>query len=422
MKTFTKSALLSALMLTSAIAFDAGAVTDKEMDEARAIAAKEYLRWANDGSGYLDEFSVKSMTELQGKLKAKEVENLKAFTAVKTPGDFSGWDKAKLVEYWSSTFFTSPGLDEKGKGARSRVRKKLEAMTIAAPAPAEKTEEPSQPSQADVMPSASDEPAEPVMTPDEIAQEQQDILNDQKAMEEDARLAAESRREEQSHTWVYVLVLAILVGVVIWLVVYAANLMKRQPSGDERPDWGTGRAAGNAGESSATDKDAILAELHKRVQHEENLNAELGLEIERLKLENSRLSKQLQALRQEKMKARTAPEPVAKAEPETPRTIYLGRVNRNGIFVRADRRVTPGNTIYRLDTKDGLVGTFKVVDQREVVELALSNPTEYLGGGCVGEDLLDTNGVEKINTISDGTAIFDNGYWKVLRKTRISYE
>lgn len=102
--------------------------------------------------------------------------------------------------------------------------------------------------------------------------------------------------------------------------------------------------------------------------------------------------------------------------------IYLGRANARGIFVRADRRINAGNTIYRLDTNDGLVGTFHVVDEPEVVDVALSNPAEYLGNGCTGEDLGDTAGVTRIVTESAGTAIFENGYWKILRKTRIRYE
>ena len=43
-------------------------------------------------------------------------------------------------------------------------------------------------------------------------------------------------------------------------------------------------------------------------------------------------------------------------------------------------------------------------------------------GACTGEDLNDTVGVRRIVTESAGTAIFEQGYWKVLRKSRIRYE
>ena len=110
------------------------AVTDKEMEEARTITAQAYLRYANDGSGYLDDFKATTMSQLESKLKAKEKENIKAFKSVKVPSDYASWDKAKLVEFWGVTFFTSPNLAEKGKVARSRVKQRINAMTVAAPA------------------------------------------------------------------------------------------------------------------------------------------------------------------------------------------------------------------------------------------------------------------------------------------------
>ena len=114
------------------------AVTDKEMEEARTITAQAYLRYANDGSGYLDDFKATTMSQLESKLKAKEKENIKAFKSVKVPSDYASWDKAKLVEFWGVTFFTSPNLAEKGKVARSRVKQRINAMTVAAPAPSAK--------------------------------------------------------------------------------------------------------------------------------------------------------------------------------------------------------------------------------------------------------------------------------------------
>ena len=418
------------------------AVTDKEMDEARAITAKLYLRWSNDGSGYLDDINAKSMSELESKLKNTEKENIKAFKKVAVPGDYASWNKEKLVEFWSSTFFTSPHLTAEGKRAKDRVRKKLQAMTVSAPAPAPapapaaETSAPAEEAAPAAMPQDMGAEANPMEAPtaETAIEQQQDILVDQKAIEQDAQDAEASRHEEKSNTWVYVLVLAILVGVVIWLVVYAANLMKRQPEGPDDDFKGDG---------------LDVRKLQERLHNEESRAADLSMENERLKLENSRLLKQIETLRHQSSRqsapivdaptaqrpAVTAPierpaqRPVAQkprqeAEPEATRlnTIYLGRANRRGIFVRADRRINPGNTVYKLDTEDGMVGTFHVIDSPEVLELVLANPVEYLATGCVGEELGDTLGVRNIVTESAGTAIFENGYWKVLRKTRIRYE
>lgn len=468
---YITSACIAALAAAPAMA-----VTDKEMDEARAITAKEYLRWANNGSGYLDEFSVRSMAELTPKLKAKEKENLKAFNSVKVPSDYASWDKARLVEFWSVTFFNSPALSTEGKGAKSRVRKKISAMKVAAPAKTA-TQQPettdpmtSQPGSADPAAELTDTAAArpSLQSAAPVQETQQDILQDQKNIEKDAAEAAQSTPEEQSHTWVYVLVLAVLVAVVIWLVVYAANLMKRQPQ-DNNSDISDDSDASDIraqARKALAQKNKEIDELHRRLESEENKSADLGMELEKLKLErsrfedkiaqlreeNSRLSQQLRNMETQATAATARHEtPRRNVEPEQPRreetrepeqspvrrqpapepekapqavikVIYLGRANARGIFVRADRRINAGNTIYRLDTNDGLVGTFHVVDEPEVVDVALSDPAVYLGNGCICDDIEDVAGVTRIATESAGTAIFENGYWKVLRKTRIRYE
>ena len=421
---FTK--YIAAALLAATAAAPATAVTDKEMDEARAITAKAYLRYANNGSGYLDEIDVKSMSDLTPKLKAKEKENLKAFNSVKVPSDYASWDKEKLVEFWSVTFFTSPALSDQGKVAKSTVRRRISAMKVSAPAkpeaPAPQTPE-AEPAAAPHPVAADTAAAQAAMpTAAGAVEAQQDILQDQKAIEKDAAEADTGTHEEQSHTWVYVLVLAILVAVVIWLVVYAANLMKRQPQGDadEAGDSDTEEVKSRA-RRAIDKKNQEIEDLHRRLETEENKSADLGMELEKLKLEHSRLEDRIAQLREENTRLTRELQTPHPAAPII-KVIYLGRANARGIFVRADRRINAGNTIYRLDTNDGLVGTFHVVDEPEVVDVAISDPTLYLGNGCICDDIEDVAGVTRIATESAGTAIFENGYWKVLRKTRIRYE
>ncbi len=129
----TKSRLISAVtafLLAIPCIF---AVTDAEMEQARVIATQCYLRYANNGSGYLDDIHPKTMKELESKLKAKEKENIKAFNAIRIPADYASWDKKKLVEYWAATAFNSGGLLAEGKAARSRVRARINAMNVSAP-------------------------------------------------------------------------------------------------------------------------------------------------------------------------------------------------------------------------------------------------------------------------------------------------
>ncbi len=431
-------------VMAMALALPAMAVTDKEMDEARAIAAKAYLRYANDGSGYLDDVKAKSMSELTGKLKDKEKENLKAFNRVKVPADYASWDKAKLVEYWGTTFFTSPELSEKGKAARLRVRKQINAMSVSAPAP--EAADPAPVAAPEAQPVAADTAALP--SADGVAAEEEDILADQKAIMKDADESAATPREE-SHTWVYVLVLAILIGVVIWLVVFAAKLMKKQPEGTPESMAADNEELRDKARKAISRKNEELEAMRTRREEAERNEAELSRKAEALKAENRQLLEQSESLRLENARlkgearaAQASQAARAAAQPRTPqpqpspapapqphretapilKVLYLGRVNSRGIFVRADRRVSPGNTVYRLDTNDGLVGTFRVVDVPEVVDTALANPEQYLRGGCDAEDFTEAAGAENIITENAGTAIFENGYWKVLRKSDIRFE
>ncbi|MCM1369000.1 MAG: hypothetical protein NC204_01360 [Candidatus Amulumruptor caecigallinarius] len=434
------------------VAVSANAVTDKEMEEAKAITAKAYLRYVNDGSGYLDDVSAKSMSELTGKLKAKEKENLKAFNRVKIPSDYKSWDKEKLVEFWAVTFFTSSDLEAKGKAAKTRVRKQINAMHISAPAAEEKasaTPEPATDVETPAQGKSGEEAvAEPAPTAEEAIMTQEDILQDQQEIAKDAtEAAAPASGREQSHTWVYVLVLAILVGVVVWLVVYAAGLMKKQNGGDFTNDEGEESEADSIREKAQQaiqNKDKEIQRIKERLHSEEERAAAFCKELELLKLERNRLSSQLEKLREENMRmtqgGKVTSGGINRSELRQPRkeaahtekddtqktpvlkVIYLGRANRHGIFVRADRRISPGNTVYRLDTNDGFVGTFHVVDEPEVIDTVLSNPSEYLATGCIGENIEDTDGVASIVTESAGTAIFEDGCWKVLRKSRIRYE
>lgn len=436
---------LFALIFALLPAVSVMAVTDAEMEQAKVIAALQYLRFANNGSDYLEKLTPKTMAELLPSLKAKEKENIKDFNSVKVPGDYASWDKTKLVEFWSVTFFTSPNLAAEGKTglARARVRSRVEAMEIAAPKAADSKSESAKSGESnETDPSAGTEPdagnpeAAEMPTAEEAQLQQEELLADQQAIQKDAEEASGATGREESHTWVYVLVLVILVGIVVWLVVYAANLMKRQTP----PAVPESAGAPDEGGNGATEK---LHKLTARLQQEEGKNAELAASLEKLKAERDRLTRRVSQLTQENerlelrlqeerhLEARNAnirrePEqreqPRMREESSSPREIYLGRANSRGIFVRGDRRYNAGNSVYVLDTADGLVGTFRVVDRPETVDLVLSNPSEYLGHGAQADDLDDTAGVTGIATENPGTAIFENGYWKVLRKSRIRYE
>ncbi len=448
--------LLVAIVMAVA-ALPAFAVTDKEMDEARAITAKAYLRYANDGSGYLDEFKVSSMSELEGKLKQTEKKNLEAFKSVPVPTDYASWDKAKLVEFWGTTFFTSPKLTDKGKIARSTVRRRLQAMSVAAPSPKAETpaatpaptETPvaNEPAAKTQEPAAST-PAEPAAavanTPAAEPSAQEVIADTEALLAEQEEMTGENMRRERrnasagSSTWIYVLILVVLIGLMIWLVIYATRLMKGSSEG----------AGDDSSESNArlsrelADKEDKLNQLKSRLKQVETERDRLSERVPALSAENNTLRQQVDVLQRSETKMTEAPRRTAapSAAPEERRTIndvagrraprkpeilhdiFLGRANPQGLFVRADRRPSPGNSVYELYTQDGLVGTFRLIDDPEVLDMIFEDPKRYLAGGCTGADFETADQYSDIVTLSAGTAIFEDNCWKVLRKARIAFQ
>ena len=109
------------------------------------------------------------------------------------------------------------------------------------------------------------------------------------------------------------------------------------------------------------------------------------------------------------------------SRPRQPRVIYLARANADGVFTRADASYNMGNSIFKLVTTDGVSGTYQVIDDPAVFELALMTPTDYLENACTGRNLQLSQGASVIINEAAGTAIFDRGRWRVTRKAQIRY-
>lgn len=408
------------------------AVSDKEMEQARVIAAKSYIRYVNDGSGYLDEINPTTLADLEKALKPKEKENIKAFLAIPVPKDYKDWDKQKLVEYWAVTAFQNKGLQEKGRGGRIRARSLINKMKI----------EP--PKQQPVQSTASAEPnTAPAETPKPVASDtlSQDGIQNNMAVLENSQITEEDFPDEfgdidiqkaDNYTWVYIMVLCILVAIVIALVVYAANVMKKNSS--EQPKYANAQANEESAEirerleTAVADKDVEISMLSKKLETANRQNSELKAKIESLVAEVASLKGAIAASEQALRTSVKPISPVTEGQegklPKQPvlRSIFLGRANAKGIFVRADRTLNVGHSVFILETNDGYSGSFKVADSPAAWSLALSNPTEYLSAACAISGQEDTEGKSRIITESSGTAIFEGGCWRVIRKAKIRFE
>lgn len=380
-------------------------VTQKEMEEARTIATKAYLRYANDGSGYLDDINPKTMDELEAQLKPKEKENIKAFKAIPVPTDYKDWNKEKLVEYWAVTAFQNKGLLEKGRGGRIRTRSLINKMNIGAPeAQAPVVAPETSPVSSDTA--STQQKLDPKAEMAKIKAEENTVREEEEELD-DTPIKTD---KERNYTWVYIMALCILVGLVVALIVYASNVLKKsgRPGADYSPaNSGHDAEAIERYESLLADKDTEIAMLKKKLETANRQNSELKTKIDAMSADIATLKT-------------SAPKP-AVAPKNTVRSIYLGRANNRGIFVRADRNLNVGNSVFILETSDGYSGSFKVADNPAAWSLALSNPREYLETACSGHDLDDTIDAESIVTETPGTAVFEGGCWKVIRKARIKY-
>ena len=130
---------LLALCILMGSVLGAMAVTKEEMEKARVIAAKNYIRYANNMSGYLDEANPQSMTELEALLKNEtDKKSFQQFKSCPIPSDYPSWDKEKLVEYWSQTFFNENrsnlnAMAANNGEAKLKIKRAIQAMKVSPP-------------------------------------------------------------------------------------------------------------------------------------------------------------------------------------------------------------------------------------------------------------------------------------------------
>ena len=484
LSTVFKRVVLVAILI--AAGFNAMAVTDAEMDQAKAIAAKFYIRYINNGAGYLDNWLPKSMADLEKKLTNNtDRQNLKNFKQVATPTDYSSWSKDKLVAYWSNTFFNdnASSLDSKAASnamCKKQIKTAVSRLEIAPPAPATPApaaeEAPAQTPDAEAAatPEATDAAEEEIAR--ELAEVDGEMQEAQDMVDQEAAAPAESG---SSGTWVYIMILAILVAVVIFLVVYASRTMKGQDGKTKAPDDAPELEEEYAlppsrslpepepiRPSVADDtriREKYAATLASKAEEIRTLTRQLA-EMESLaaglKEENRRLTAEVEQLRNYSAAAQPATHSRAQhhdrhprresdyaprqgygsphgsshnanhganhsanhgAENPEVREIYLGRVNSKGLFVRADRHAVDGQSIYKLTTTNGQSGSYTLIHNPLIEEQVLEDPGKWLAGGCFAKDIFDTEGRQGICTETPGTAVFRDGAWRVERKAKIRY-
>lgn len=102
--------------------------------------------------------------------------------------------------------------------------------------------------------------------------------------------------------------------------------------------------------------------------------------------------------------------------------VYLSRPDDSGFFMAASAHMEPGNSIFVLTTTDGTTGTFEVIADAGVHQLALMMPTENLTRACTGRDIQISAGKTRIVTDAPGRAVKEGRQWKITNQATIHYE
>lgn len=446
MRTYHTIRCLAAMML-SFISFTSFAVTQKEMEQARAIAAKAWMRCANNGSDYLDPIQPTSLSELEGKLKAAEKENIKKFKSVAMASDYASWDRNRLAEYWSSVFLADPSLKIENIGyAKKMTHNAVSAMKVSEPEQAE----PLRP-EADATTQDAPTLPDPIAQAEEVAPLNDDTDAALRAAEDSllnlkAENPVEESKSDDGGTAIYIVILCLLVAAVIGLVIYATKVFRKSDADEDFEDSPSRRekerteipthttvnihtpAPTPASVSASDEQTDILAVRNREIKSLMAENAELRREIEDYKLHLKSVKKRLAAYEEAREKHPT-PRATAVSTPiteemskatsaKTRRTIYLGKAARDGIFLRAERELNPDQSLYRLISTDGLTGTFTVVDDAEVEQRVVDDP-HLLDNACLCPDADTSYAHESVMTERSGTAIFESGRWRVLRKAQV---
>ncbi len=117
-----------------------------------------------------------------------------------------------------------------------------------------------------------------------------------------------------------------------------------------------------------------------------------------------------------------APSAATPKKKASPTTVYLSRPDSEGRFLAQAARIEPGNSIFKLTTTDGKTGTFEVINDANVHQLALMMPTENLTRACTGHNIQVSAGMTTIVTDAPGEAVNDGSRWRIAKQAVIHYE
>ena len=107
------------------------------------------------------------------------------------------------------------------------------------------------------------------------------------------------------------------------------------------------------------------------------------------------------------------------AQPKRPTEFYLSMPSADGSWSEVSTVNTQGQCLYILNSPDGINGTFKVINEPIAIQMILMGVGKYLNPVCrVSNTASQVNGIV---TDEPGTAVFENGVWRMTKKAVVHY-
>ena len=106
-------------------------------------------------------------------------------------------------------------------------------------------------------------------------------------------------------------------------------------------------------------------------------------------------------------------------QPQRPTQFYLGIPSPDGTWKDVKTTGDSGQSLYQLNSADGVNGTFVVINKPVAVQYILMAVGKYLNPVC----RVTNTGTQVSGIISDepGTAVCENGVWRMTKKAIVHY-
>lgn len=111
--------------------------------------------------------------------------------------------------------------------------------------------------------------------------------------------------------------------------------------------------------------------------------------------------------------------PAQPVQPKRPTEFYLSMPSPDGSWSEVSTVNTQGQCLYILNSPDGVNGTFRVINEPIAIQMILMGVGKYLNPVCRVSNTASQ--VSGIVTDEPGTAVFENGVWRMTKKAVVHY-